>query len=335
MASAPVVTEQELAAKRSDASELVEVGRRISQAHHQLVTGCADFADGPVWIADGEPTAAHWLAPRFDACRSTVRDWIRIGRALRGLGASAAAFETGEISYSKVRAMVSIATPGNEEELLEIARKTAASDISRELAKWSTNNEDDTVIDGRHRKARGLRSRNESDGTMATSLRLPPLAHGILDRAVQAQIMRRTMQREPDGNWPTAAQQSADALIELITEPANHRFEVLIHVDETGCYFPDGTPLTQSAVVGLFPDASIRTIVHDLEHKPVNASRARRFPTIRQKRVERANQPHCSRCGRTDLLITHHTAEHQHTGRTHTDELDTYCAPCHRQHHNS
>ncbi len=329
-----LVTEQELVAKRSDASELIEVGRGISQAHFNLVIGCAHFAEGPVWIADGEPTAAHWLAPRFDVCRATVRDWIRIGRALRGLDATAVAFREGVISYSKARVLVSIATPANEVELLEIAKSTAASDIARELARWSTNNENETVIDNRQHKTRGLRSRNEPDGTVATSLRLPPLKHAVVDRAIHAQIMRRTMRREPDGRWPSVAQQSADALIELITEHADHRFEVLIHLDETGCYFPDGTPLTQSVVASLFPNAAIRAIVHDLNNKPVNASRARRFPTIRQQRVERANQPHCVRCGRTDLLITHHSAQYQHTRHTDTTELDTYCAPCHRAQHN-
>ncbi|MCP3938398.1 MAG: hypothetical protein GY708_23875 [Actinomycetia bacterium] len=50
-------------------------------------------------------------------------DRIRIGRVLRGLDASAAAFETGQISHGKIRALISIANPGNEGKLVEIAHK--------------------------------------------------------------------------------------------------------------------------------------------------------------------------------------------------------------------
>lgn len=328
-----VVTEKELRRKRLEAAELVNAGRQITQAHYRLVVSCAAFADGPVWIADGEPSAAHWLAPRLDACRSTVRDWIRVGRALRDLRASAASFEKGEISYSKSRALVSLATRENEAELLEIAKSTPAADIGAAFARWSMRNEDQGIIDKRHRRARALRGRIEPDGSGVTTLRLPPLEHQVVTRAIEAQAMRTKLKPEADGSWPSLAQQRADALCELITSNARHRFEVLIHVDQNGCRFPDGTPLTESAVASVLDQASIRLIVHDLDGKPVNASDGRRRPTIRQKRTVTSHQAECSRCGRTDLPVLHHTVEHQHSGRTVTHELEPLCAPCHRLHH--
>ena len=333
MVEPAIYTTQELDVCRREADLLIETGRRITQAHYQLVTSCADFADGPVWIADGEPSAAHWLAPRLDACASTVRDWIGVGRALRVLHASAAAFQTGELSYSKVRALVSIATPANETELLAIARTTPAADIAKAFARWSQQHEDHTVIDSRHRRSRAMRTRTEPDGTVSISLRLPPLQAGIVERAVEAQVMRRTMQREPDGTWPTLAQQRADALTELVTSNANHRFEVLIHVDHTGCRFPDGTPLTDTTVTGLLDQAAVRLIVHDTNGRPVNASDARRRPTIRQKRTTQTSQPACTQCGTTHLPNLHHTTPHAQTGHTRTDQLQTLCTPCHRKHH--
>ena len=57
----------------------------------------------------------------------TTREWLRIGRCLRVLPATADAFATRELSYSKVRSLTRIATPTNEHQLLEIARSTPAN----------------------------------------------------------------------------------------------------------------------------------------------------------------------------------------------------------------
>ena len=61
---------------------LIETGLRITHAHYRLVVVCALFADGPVWIADGQPSAAHWLAPRLDgtAVRTSRPLRSRLGR---------------------------------------------------------------------------------------------------------------------------------------------------------------------------------------------------------------------------------------------------------------
>ena len=54
-----------------------------------------------------------------------------MARALRELPLIDAAFEQGEISYSKVRAMTRVATPENEKQLLNIARHGTAAHMER------------------------------------------------------------------------------------------------------------------------------------------------------------------------------------------------------------
>ncbi len=76
-----------------------------------------------------------------------MREWIRIGRALRALRATAEAFEVGKLSFSKVRALTRFATPDNEAELLELAAKVPAADIGVALAAWSVRNEGGDVIE--------------------------------------------------------------------------------------------------------------------------------------------------------------------------------------------
>ncbi len=59
-----------------------------------------------------------------------------MARALPALPLIDAAFEQGQISYSKVRAMTRVATPENEEYLLDIARHGTAAHVERVVRKY-------------------------------------------------------------------------------------------------------------------------------------------------------------------------------------------------------
>ncbi|MCP3934547.1 MAG: hypothetical protein GY708_04150 [Actinomycetia bacterium] len=150
----------ELIEHRQGARHLIDAGRRWAKAHHNLIIGCADFADGPVWIVDCARSAAHWLAPRLDLEVCTVRNWIRVGRALRGLHASADAFQAGQISYAKTRA----------------------------------------VIHNRHVASRSYETRTDPDGTTVTTIRQPAGDAAKLNAAVEAELMCTRPVREPSGD---------------------------------------------------------------------------------------------------------------------------------------
>jgi len=51
----------ELRAQRDLAEGLIGRGCRLNDLHYGLVTDAALFADGPVWIADGSPSARRVL----------------------------------------------------------------------------------------------------------------------------------------------------------------------------------------------------------------------------------------------------------------------------------
>jgi hypothetical protein len=54
-----------------------------------------------------------------------------VARALEGLPLVQGAFETGELPYSKVRALVRAATPATEHELVDLAREATAAQLER------------------------------------------------------------------------------------------------------------------------------------------------------------------------------------------------------------
>ena len=65
---------------------------------------------------------AEWLAWRCALTPRAAREHVRVARRLPELPLVHAAFARGELSYAKVRALTRVATAGNEEELLELAR---------------------------------------------------------------------------------------------------------------------------------------------------------------------------------------------------------------------
>src|SRR6266853_1812800 len=84
---------------------VVAAGARWAAGQRQLVRLVVELDASGEWTLDGSVTCAHWVAAALDIEVCTVREWLRIGRALGGLDAIDAAFEAGRLSYSKVRAL--------------------------------------------------------------------------------------------------------------------------------------------------------------------------------------------------------------------------------------
>src|SRR5438067_13237800 len=79
----------------------------------------------------GAASTAAWLAWRCALDPGTARGHVRVARALRDLPLISAAFATGEMSYSKLRALTRIATADTEARLLTFARAATASQLER------------------------------------------------------------------------------------------------------------------------------------------------------------------------------------------------------------
>jgi len=326
----------ELDADRNRACSLIDLGGRLTNLHCRLVTESVLFADGPIWIADGAPSAAHWIADRLDVCAATAREWIRVGRALSGLDATVDAFERGELTFAKVRAITRIATAENEAELLLIAQTTPAALISKALAAWSIRNEPSDVIEARQHASRSVRWRKEPDGTVTATMRFTPLVAGTLQAAIDTQMMRTRLKREPDSTWPTVANRRADALKALLADGTSCKpdYEVIVHVRGDGNTLDDGTPIPDGPVARLLPDAFVRLLIHNAARHPVNVSSRRRHPTDRQKRFVKERDRVCVDCGRTDIVEYDHIPAYDISGHTQTDELELRCGPCHTARHN-
>ncbi len=305
-----------------------------ARSQHELVTLAAEFADSGEWLLDGSTSAAAWLAQVADVETSTVREWVRIGRCLRSLPASADAFADGVLSYSKIRTLTRVADADNEAELVELAKTVTASDLGRAIAVWLQRNGEPDAIDNYQQARRTIRWRTDPDGMLSFTVRVPPLLGGTFVAALTARVMKSAPRQQADGTWPTLAQQYADAFEAILSEGAGRvRTEVVIHVRGDGTTMDDGTPIPVSVVERIAPESTLRAMIHDAEGKPINASGRHRYPTVRQKRVVKERDRGCVDCGSTQLPTFDHNPDHAITKRTIVDEVELRCAPCHWQRH--
>ncbi len=329
---------------------LVEAGHSLGRWQYEVIRLAGELEASDEWLLEAN-SAAHWIADSLDICVSTAREWVRIGKALRGLPLLDREFSTHGLSYSKVRTLSRVATAGNEADLIEIAHKHPANRLGIELAAYLKGNEPDDERQKRQRQARFLRLWMDADGMTHGRFCLPPLMAATLLAMIDAVVMRwsRTVKVDvtesarstsaggsDDAGWPSLGQQRVDALVALAegtVSAGEITTEIVLHVRGDGCTLDDGTPITDSEVAQLIPTALIRTLIHDAERKPINASGKQRHPTTRQKRVVKERDRCCVDCGSDDLHEYDHDPAFEQTGHTIVDELKIRCSPCHRRRH--
>src|SRR6201995_2691644 len=117
-------------------SELEQLGERIAEqaahfdaAMHRLLADLREFDERGGWRCQGAMSCANWLAWRVGWDLVTARERVRVASKLAAFPAIDDALRRGEVSYSKVRAMLRVATPANEVLLLDHARLMTASQL--------------------------------------------------------------------------------------------------------------------------------------------------------------------------------------------------------------
>ena len=97
--------------------EITLLAGQINAANYQLIKLIATFDDRKAWSGGGTiRTCAHWLNWKCGITLGAAREKVRVSHCLDYLPLIDAAFETGEVSYSKVRAMSRVATPEIDQE---------------------------------------------------------------------------------------------------------------------------------------------------------------------------------------------------------------------------
>lgn len=158
--------------------EITELAAHINAATCRWLLLVAEFDRRLGWAEWGCKSCAHWLNWRCAISLATARDQIRVAHALDGLAHIRDAFSEGRVSYSKVRALVRVATAENEEVILETSRHLSASQLERVVRGMRQVLEAECLTSAelarRQRETRHLRWRWDEDGCLVFSGRLAP-----------------------------------------------------------------------------------------------------------------------------------------------------------------
>jgi hypothetical protein len=156
-------------------AQITLLAGQMNVGNYRLLKLIAEFDERKGWSGAGTVrSCADWLNWKCGIAIGAAREKVRVAHCLAELPLIDAAFATGEISYSKVRAMTRVATPENEEYLLMIAQHGTASHMEQVVSKYRKVQR--TCADSAEREQRDARKLlyyQDDDGMWVIHARLP------------------------------------------------------------------------------------------------------------------------------------------------------------------
>jgi hypothetical protein len=290
------------------------------------------------WGGGGFAWCAQWLSWRVGWDLGTARERVRVARKLPELPRIAAAFEAGQVSYSQVRAMTRVATPGNEDILLHYATYMPGAHLDRVCRSYAACKDGaaahpDDVESRRHASLREL-----PDGMARIQIDLPAdqakrlwaamaqaakdASAGVFDRAegavqiAEAYLRGANVDRTPTEvivTVPVATLRGADD----VTQAATHA---------------DGACMATATARRLACDAGVVTMVED-EHGEVLdvGRRTRTIPaSIKRALLRRDGRCRFPGCQNRQFVDGHHIQHWADGGPTSLANLVSLCSRHHR-----
>ena len=317
--------------------QIAENASHVNAAMHRLLTDIRTFDHGGGWGYQGARSCAEWLSWRLEWDLSTARDHVRVARALATLPRIDDALRRSEISYSKVRAMVRIATPENEELLLVDAKHCTATQLEVIVRKYAAVRRGlSTPEDDQDR--RRIVKRDLEDGMVSIQATLHPEEAELIWTA----LTRLAKECEP-GQFSRV-----DALVELAeqvtrgTSPDRSPTELVVTVPVEALIDPDctgaiattqdGTCLTAHAARRLACDAGLVVMIQDADGNNLSVGRRTRTVPAPIKRAMLQRDKHCRfpGCCNKVYLDAHHAEEWELGGQTRLGNLLSLCKFHHR-----
>jgi hypothetical protein len=343
------------------ADQIANLSLRIDVAQHSLCTDLRQFDAHDGWSGMGFISTATWLAWRIGIGPAAAREHVRVARALGDLQLVDAAFASGKLSYSKVRALTRIATPTTEEELLSIAMHATASQIEKLAAAYRRTRVDPTQpnLDLR----RFMRRVDTSSGMVRIELQLPHEQANVVWEAMSAALdagRREDKDVSAETPTPTATDVSAetpspsvlqteraDAMVNVAQAYLQHKprtlgsgYELVIMTTKdqleqgpggVGGFLRDGTPVPLHMARMLACDCTRVDVDLGQSGKILDVGRARRTIPSAIGRALWLRDGGCRvpGCGRKHHLHGHHIEAWADGGKTSTSNLVLLCPSHH------
>ncbi len=316
-------------------SEICALGSHLAAATCRWLLLIAEFDAREGWAEWGVTSCAHWLSWRCGIGLSAGREHVRVGRALLGLPLIQRAFASGELSYSKVRAIARVASEKTEAQLVELARHATGAQLEKVARQYGQ------VLRATPDRATAAYERQQlstywdDDGMLVVQGRLAPEDGSALLAALDQAAESVPAETRELGARAVRAQ----ALVALATG-GEAMAEVVVHVDaetlasdeiKRQCEVVDGPALAPETARRLGCDAAVVTMI-ERNGTPLSVGRRTRAIPPALRRALRSRDQGCRfpGCTHTRHLHAHHIQHWARGGPTALGNLVQLCSYHHR-----
>jgi Domain of unknown function (DUF222)/HNH endonuclease len=328
--------------------EVTTLAAEIYAATCRWLQLVAELDRREAYLEWGCHSTAQWLAWRCSISERAARDHVRVARRLTELPRVRAAFAQGRLSYSKARAISRVAEPGNEAQLVELARNATASQLERVVRGYGRAVRADET--GELERRRHVWHSWDDDGTFSLRARLTPEEGALVLRALEAarhELSRSRRENESaqrfDPQGPPRVS-NADALVAVAdsslaaaedrgVRSGGDAHQVVVHVDagEGSARVDDGPALGPETARRILCDASL-VAVAERGGEPLSVGRKTRTVPGAIRRALRARDGGCRFPGCTYRRFTdaHHIRHWSDGGETSAANLVLLCRRHHR-----
>lgn len=323
----------------------------IAHATYELLVKIRRFDQAKGWARQGAKSCAHWLTWRIGVGVVAARQKVRVAHRLLDFPLIAEAFRKGELSYTKVRAVVRDGmSPEKDEVLLHQARGATGSQLERISAAYRRYAPETKLTD---EDRRYVRKQFHRDGTMTIAIRLLPDEAERLYQAISE--TKREMAPEEQGDSAESSPTLADAAVAMAEaqlaridedepspqRPAAERRQLFVHLreeriaDETAwkAELHDGTPLAGETLKRLACDCGLVVAKTDEQGNPLDIGRRRRTVSAALLRALFIRDRHCQfpSCNQHHqaFLEAHHIEHWLDHGPTNKSNTVLTCTACH------
>jgi hypothetical protein len=299
----------------------------LTAAEHTWLLQVAEFDRRRGWEVWGCHSCAFWLCWQVGLDNRTANEKVRVANALVRFPLICEAMRTGQLSYSKVRAITRIAKPETELGLVQMATAGTTNHVERIVSAYRRAEPVEAMRENRQFEGRALHDRVDDDGSVVITMRLPAEAGRAFLAAVAHFIVPAGI--EADGSRVPLPARRADAAVDMAeaavaggeatVAAAGPRYLVTLHASTDGMREIEGAGDLSDHPAGVCDataermccDADVETVttdaagnlLHMSDRSSVVKGRLRRAVVARDRCC---TVPGCSRKGRYEI---HHLLE--------------------------
>jgi hypothetical protein len=326
-------------------TDILSLHQRITATEYEFLCALREYDLRQGWKEYGFNNCAEWLNFKCAIETNTAREKLRVAHALWCLPLASARYREGTLSYSKARSITRVATPENEQELIDYALRATAEQVQNhcKALRYADRKASTEDVNRVHKQRYLSRTRN-GDGSMTISVELTEEAGELVMKAIEL-AAGGLEQARAAGNDSFHSRQ-ADALVEVAkaflaggsgktTSTADH-YQVMVHVDETALREvadqANKSDLPLESIRRLCCDGSLVPVSEDKKGNPLDVGRKHRTvsPALRRALLSRDKCCRFPGCTHDKWVDAHHVTHWIDGGETSLENTMLLCTSHHR-----